>query len=250
VGADPDLVRRIEGLALRAWPALDEIALDGWVLRFSEGYTRRANSVLPLETGRLDPGGKVASCERLYVERGLPPTFKVAPLPGAEGLDALLEAKGYRAAAETSVQVLRDLPSPGAPDPGLVLEEGGSSEWQGRFALWSGVPPDQHPVLPRILRKIKARAFFATLVVDGKASACASGVLDGDWVGLYEVVTAPEARRRGWARRTVEGLLRWAAGEGARQAYLMVLADNAPALGLYRGCGFREAYRYHYRIRT
>ncbi len=39
------LVRHIEGLALRAWPAAEQQSLDGWRLRFNAGVTRRANSV-------------------------------------------------------------------------------------------------------------------------------------------------------------------------------------------------------------
>ena len=38
------MVRHIKELAVNAWPSLQTL-LDGWVLRFANGYTRRANSV-------------------------------------------------------------------------------------------------------------------------------------------------------------------------------------------------------------
>ena len=41
--------------------------------------------------------------------------------------------------------------------------------------------------------------------------------------------------------------LKWARLRGAREAWLQVEADNAPALALYRSLGFDEVYRYHYR---
>ena len=46
----------IERSAGVAWPALREEVLDGWRLRFADGFTRRSNSVQPfLLEGR---GGK------------------------------------------------------------------------------------------------------------------------------------------------------------------------------------------------
>ena len=40
------LSAEIETAVLRAWPALEEIDRNGWVLRFAEGYSKRSNCVL------------------------------------------------------------------------------------------------------------------------------------------------------------------------------------------------------------
>lgn len=55
------------------------------------------------------------------------------------------------------------------------------------------------------------------------------------------------ARRRGSGRRLLDGLVGGLARRGARLAFLEVAEDNAPALSLYRACGFavvgrREGY--------
>ena len=40
----------------------------------------------------------------------------------------------------------------------------------------------------------------------------------------------------------------WGAERGARDAYLQVVASNAPAVRLYEQLGFADVYRYHYRL--
>src|SRR5438132_10736744 len=39
---------RVEEACLNAWPALREVLLDGWLLRFSEGLTRASVITMPL----------------------------------------------------------------------------------------------------------------------------------------------------------------------------------------------------------
>jgi ribosomal protein S18 acetylase RimI-like enzyme len=71
-------------------------------------------------------------------------------------------------------------------------------------------------------------------------------VVDGPWVGLFDIAADPARRRRGHGRALVEGLVAWGLGRGAERAFLNVSADNAPAVALYEQLGFREAYRYWY----
>jgi GNAT superfamily N-acetyltransferase len=79
--------------------------------------------------------------------------------------------------------------------------------------------------------------------------ATALGVSDGDWAGVFSLLTRPAWRGRGAGRALLGALARWAASRGARRLYLQVERDNAPALALYAKAGFRERYGYHYRLR-
>ena len=119
-----DLIRTIEEASFNAWPPLKQRVLDGWLLRFADGYTRRSNSVNAIYPGTMDTAIKVALCERIYRGNPLGFVFKISPLVQPPGLDGLLQNMGYRRDAETSVQVLESLPGEAAGEGELVLEEG------------------------------------------------------------------------------------------------------------------------------
>jgi ribosomal protein S18 acetylase RimI-like enzyme len=100
----------------------------------------------------------------------------------------------------------------------------------------------------RILERIPQGLFFFGLFEDDQLAACGLSVVDEALVGLFDIVTDPAHRRKGFGARLVDGMLAHAAGNGATTAYLQVVAANSPAIALYRSLGFEEAYRYHYRI--
>lgn len=79
--------RTLEELAMNAWPALQTLFYDGWVLRFANGYTKRANSVHPLYPATGDAVHNVAVCADMYRARGLPVVFKMTPASEPAGLE-------------------------------------------------------------------------------------------------------------------------------------------------------------------
>ncbi len=99
-----------------------------------------------------------------------------------------------------------------------------------------------------MLRSITAPVGFASVEEDGEPLAFALGVVDGDHVGLFDVLVAPAARRRGLARRLTQSIGAWGRAHGARFAYLQVVATNIAALPLYADLGFETVYSYAYRV--
>ena len=67
--------------------------------------------------------------------------------------------------------------------------------------------------------------------------AMAIGAVQGDHMGLFDVLVMPHARRRGLARKVTESLYAWAWRHGARFAYLQVVATNEAAMPLYAAQG-------------
>lgn len=60
---------------------------------------------------------------------------------------------------------------------------------------------------------------------------------------IHNVAVAPEARRRGLARRLLGWVLDRAGRDGAERALLEVRTGNVAARALYQGLGFREVGR-------
>ncbi|MGJ3628999.1 GNAT family N-acetyltransferase [Sphingomonas sp. MMS24-JH45] len=90
-------------------------------------------------------------------------------------------------------------------------------------------------------------AVFARIGDDAVADAA---IAEG--IAVVEAVAVdPALRRRGLARTMLAALLDGARDAGATHAALQVLADNAPAIALYRGLGFgHDLHDYHYRRRA
>lgn len=243
------MIRLIEELSINAWPAARTLLYDGWVLRFAGGYTRRANSIHPLYPSKLELREKIRACEQLYCEQRLPVIFKLTPASEPGGLDALLAGLGYRYDALTCVHRLDlrgwDNPSPVATD----LSEEGSEQWHVDFARMSGMKDSNRAAHREILRSILPPACFASARVGAQVVACGLGVLQAGYIGLYDIVTDAGFRRQGFGERIVRDLLTWGKRQGAHTAYLQVMADNTPALQLYEKIGYREEYRYWYRVR-
>lgn len=70
-------IRFLENIAANGFVALEEIDYDGWELRFTQGFTGRANSVQIRDESTIELAQKVEYCEKAYAEHNLPCMFKL-----------------------------------------------------------------------------------------------------------------------------------------------------------------------------
>lgn len=240
-------LQRIEEASLNAWPALHQMLYDGWIMRFAKGYTKRANSVTPLYQGAGDLASKVAFSEQIYADSHLPLIFRLPSFCLPAGLDELLETRGYSVLDETLVYA-RGLETLEWSAPlEMRLQTMALGEWLPIYSRMSGSTENQQEVHRAILEAIRTQRTQFALCVQGSAVACGLGVLEDGYFGLFDIVTAPTWRRRGYGTQLVGGMLDWARRQGGLYAYLQVVGTNTPALRVYRAHGFSEAYRYWYR---
>lgn len=78
------------------------------------------------------------------------------------------------------------------------------------------------------------------------AIAEAQATVEGDWLGIHDLVVDPAHRRRGLARSALAVLLEWGAEQGAANAWLHVETDNVAAQAVYAWLGFAEHHRMEY----
>lgn len=239
----------LEELSLNAWPALRCLHYDGWVLRFANGCSRRANSVNVFFSGKERFEDKIAWCEEQYQAQKLPTAFKVTPFAQPEVLDRLLEDRGYRYEAKTDVL--------SAPIAAMHFASDGNSEtvimprneWLDAVAQVLQLSPDAFIGHRSIVQAIVPKICPVAVLYQGSPAGFGLGVLERGMVGLYDLVTDERYRRQGLATRIISAILSWAADQGAHGTYLQVMANNAPAITLYSKMGYQPCYRYWYRVK-
>ena len=240
------LAWRVEEACLNAWPAVRQALFGGWVLRVSGGLTRRANSANPLGVERAGRDMLIAGCEAFYHHHRLPTIFRLPSLIGSE-IDERLADRGYGAEG-TSLVLCGEIGTvPALHDPDVRLLARPTTRWFAAMAALQGLSKEQAALYRRIVGALAIPARFAVHAENGAIAALAFGAIHDGIICYESVVSDPQRRRRGYARRVIASLAAWARERGAQHACLEVEAANAPALALYAALGFEELYRYHYR---
>ena len=183
--------------------------------------------------------------EAAYRERDQRPVWRLTPLAPPAMAD-LLAGRGYRPIERSLLQVCPlepgFAPVAGSGDPARAV---GRLD-RGLLHLQPGAARSIATPCAACWPSIAAPAGFAFVEEAGQPMAMAIGAVQGDHMGLFDVLVMPQARRRGLARKVTESLYAWAWRHGARFAYLQVVATNEAAMPLYAAQGFRTVYDYEY----
>ncbi len=244
------LLSRIEDAGLNASAPPQQRWVDGWLLRFSPGKAKRARCINAVADGRLPLAERLALCEAVYREAGLPMFVRITPFTQPMGLDATLAAAGFHSIDDTRVMVAPDGPDQAeALPPGLALERLSPADFAEQVGALRGSPAGQRVAHAErlALSPVPYEGWVLRRREDSHIAACGQIATEGDLVGLYDVFTHPDSRGQGLARVLCSQLLARARSGGARVAYLQVEGDNASARAVYRRLGFADAYAYHYR---
>lgn len=233
--------------AARAWQPLENEPLGDWTLRASAGFTRRANSVLPLGDPGMPLDEALARVTAWYTDRGLPPYVQTATgaVGTQEALCAQLAERGWvrEVSAEVRIASLAPVGDLEANVSGVALTRDCDEDW---MALYGRSAKAADPAVARAVLSPGPSAGPSVWFASVPGQAIGRCVVDGRWAGFAAVEVAPEHRRQGLATAVMAALARQALDEGASAAWLQVEADNDGARGLYDGLGFATHHAYHH----
>lgn len=237
-------LRRLEELGLNSSAPPGQLLYDGWLMRMLPGQAKRARSVNAVYPSRLPLPEKIACCAQAYKSRGLPLIFRITPFSEPANLDSTLAQMGFARFDTTAVETAAIDRSRLGPDmtQALALED-----WVHAVGSLRGSPESYRMAHLKRLQASPLPCRALVLRQGGEVLATGLTIAEDGWAGLFDIVTASAARRRGYGRHMVAGLLHAASDLGAQHAYLQVDADNVPARRLYAHFGFSERYRYWYR---
>lgn len=253
----------VEKACWSAWPVATQREIDGWLCRSSGGTTRRANSVNA--TPRAGAVRDVIPGADAYFEKrgGSPALFRLLSFQPA--FAHALSARGYRPEGATHtlladlVEMEAQTSSASRPSVGLVsgpvsgsvsglqLEPAPSPAWLADKQELSSQSEAEAEIFRAMLADITHPACFARKVADNRGRSLAYGVYVAPFLVIEAVVTREEDRNKGFAGELVAALMAWGRAEGAQHACLQVMAENEPAIALYRRLGFGVTlYDYQY----
>ena len=235
-------IMELEKLSDLTWPAEKIIEFGKWRLRISDGFTMRANSVLPTGAGPIGepPIDLVTAINQvidIYRENNLAPTFTI-PLPVYSELDKYLEQAGWKIQVSANF-LIRDIGD---------LEISNSSEFTVEILdypskQWLAMRSDQ--LLEKLMQRYPAR--YGSIKFGEQVVAVGRIATLGSWSIVTRLFVDPAYRGKGMATNLMNNLLAAAVRDGATKVALQVDEENGAGLALYQSMGFRTHHQYTYR---
>lgn len=242
-----DKIRFFEELGLNGHVALNTFFYDGWVLKFSNGYTGRANSVSVLYPSTKPLEEKVVHCEECYKKQGLPANFKITEIDSE--LSDFLKNRGYEVITPTDLMIL-DLQntdfSEEIKDCECIFTTEPDNWLPYYFNFEEITDKSKQDTFRKMLSKVQVDTIYCTLMFEGKPAACASTAIEQGYMLMQNVVVSSEFRGRGLGKKLCCSLIQKAHEYGAQHSYLQVVQTNAVAMNLYKKLGFEKIYTYWY----
>ncbi len=241
-------------LLINSWPAKDYFLLNGWILRFTNGVTSRANSVIPLRYA----GNKKALIqdinlvEKAYAAFNLPATYTITDYYRPKSLVKELLAEDYQIITPTwalicsinqlNIQRIKNSVNFEFKDTRVKPISAFLAEYSHRSEY------DQK-IIEQISQKIVIpQKRYLIAKIGDEIVGTITGILEPrGYLYIADLLVKPQFRRNKIASALLSKLINdWALQNGASTIWLQVEKDNTVALDLYGKLRFSKAYSYYY----
>ncbi|MFW9992770.1 MAG: GNAT family N-acetyltransferase [Candidatus Odinarchaeota archaeon] len=239
-------ISRLQCASANVWPAKHYFFLNGWLLRFSDDSSNRANSVLPGEYYGSNAREDIEIVEKAYRAFGKDPKFVIHKYVKPEGLEELLIECGYQKLSRSldvmTCRVADFVKTGGNQDIVMTSSLHGDGSWFDFLASTDDRIPDQ--VTTRIILPSKQ---FISASKDGEIVGTAFAVLDPrGYLYIANLVVDNRYRRKRIATSLMSRVIAWGMQQGAIHAWFHVDSENDGAITMYKRMGFEWVYRYGY----
>lgn len=244
------LIKKLEEIAINAFPSIKSEIYDGWLLRFSNGYTYRANCINPLFETNIDLGIKISYCENKYFSQNLPTVYKMTEF-SLPGLDGHLNELGYQIRKQADIMIIK-LSETDVKEciDKVIISEKIEDFWMDRFLELNGIKEQlKKNTAKMMLSNIPNRIFCAYIKKNNHIVGCGLGVLERNYIGLFDIYVDENYRKQGIGRNICIAIINAGLMAGATDAYLQVASLNNAAIKLYEKLGFSKLYTYWYRVK-
>ena len=239
-------------LTHRAWLARDTVVHKGWLVRVSEGVTKRANSVMPISYHGVDLEKDISIVYKLYKDNNLPLIFQIPDYFEPLNLIEYLRNSEFLMTDETivmSIEIEQDNISPNEDRFDVVIEHDVDVKWYQALKRLTDIDSSKLEGFKKIISRTSNEKITCSVMKDNLPIGIVLGVIEGPYIGIFDLVVHSDYRRQGIGEFIMQMMLSYAQKNKLQTMYLQVEANNLSAIKLYKKLNFQERYRYRYLVK-
>jgi ribosomal protein S18 acetylase RimI-like enzyme len=237
----------IEELSMDAWPSIQTLLYDGWVIRMANGYSNRSNSINPIYPSKIKLEDKMEYCDKIFSRYNLPTTYKIIECDEHKTIDKELEQRKYKIINTTSLQICSDFEVLQNNYDGITVNDFFNTPWINSVVEFNTIKQEHITTFKTILSNIVGEKIVVHKEAKNEIVGCGHGVIGNNYVGIFDIVVKENQRGKGYGKEIIKTILSEAGKKGIKNAYLQVMMNNALARELYKKLGYKEIYKYWYR---
>ncbi|MHA1915990.1 MAG: GNAT family N-acetyltransferase [Promethearchaeota archaeon] len=247
-------IKRFQEFLMNSWPAKHYYFLNGWVLRFTDGVTDRANSVFPIEyTGnKKNLKNDIDNVERAYKAHSLQPVFTIPESHNPKNLVDNLLSRGYQKYDHTRTLSIKI----GELRSSVINEEFEYTFFNSRvknfsdfLAKFSKRSAEDLVVINEVSQRtiIPKKCFIVGTKGNEVIGTLMAVLVPQGFLYVGDVFVHPDFRRQGVATSMLNKLKNeWSLSNEVKTIWLQVEKVNTNALDLYLKLGMTKLYDYFY----